>query len=209
MIPLFQIHGLWVAVALPLLVACSSRPDRTIENLKNAVTSETGAAVRYRAFAVQAEKEGFVNISNLLEAIARSEEIHAVRQRKALSGYGEPVGETNLPLPRIGSTRENLKMSLRTEHFMSQTVFPIFEASAAAEGATEADQLFRRATAVSVLHSEYCRNALDKLENEGSDWNVVNSWSVCPRCGCPYMTAKLRENCNICEEPASSFILCQ
>lgn len=209
MIPLFQSRRLWVAVALPLLFACSARPAKTIENLKSAVTSATSEAVHYRAFAAQARKEGFVNISNLLEAIARSEEIHAAYQREILSGYGEPVEKEQLPVSRIGSTKENLEESFRTEHFMSETVFPIFEASAAAERATEAERLFQRATAVSALHTEYCRNALDKLETEDSDWNVVNSWSVCPRCGCPYMTAKLRENCNICEEPASSFILCQ
>lgn len=196
-------------MALPLFCACSSRPAKTIENLKNVVVSEQNAAVRYGAFSIQAREEGFHNIANLLRAIARSEEIHAEYQRKVLSEYGENISVPVDSVPKVGSTLENLKTSLRVEEYESQTVFPIFMRVAANEGMSEAELFFQWVAAVANRHAEYCCKALEKLEKEGSDRNVVNSWSVCPRCGCPYSTVSLTETCDLCETEASSFFLFQ
>lgn len=196
-------------MAVPLLCACSSRPAKTIRNLQHVAASEQNAAIRYWAFSTQAREEGFRNIANLLEAIARSEQIHAERQRQLLSLYGEEAVAATDSVPRVGTTIENLRMSVRVEDFMARTVFPMFAAAAAAEGADRAEQSFRQITAVAVRHADYCCKALEKLETEGSDCNVVNSWSVCPQCGCAYKTASLHEACDLCDQAASSFILFQ
>ncbi|WP_298064541.1 rubrerythrin family protein [uncultured Rikenella sp.] len=205
----FLSHWAWLVMALPLFCACSSHPAKTIENLKNMVASEQNAAVRYRAFSIQAREEGFHNIANLLVAIARSEEIHAEYQRKVLAEYGEDVSMPVDSVPEVGSTLENLKNSLRVEEYESQTVFPIFMQVAANERMSEAEQFFQWVAAVANRHAEYCRKALGKLEKEGDDRNVVNSWSVCPRCGCPYTTVSLDEACDVCQMEASAFFLFQ
>lgn len=196
-------------MALPLFCSCSSRPVKTIENLKNVVVSEQNAAVRYGAFSIQAREEGFHNIANLLRAIARSEEIHAEHQRQVLSKYGESVSGPTDSVPEVRSTLENLKTSLRVEVYESQTVFPIFMRVAAGEGINEAELFFQWVATVAGRHAEYCCKAMEKLEKEGSDRNVVNSWSVCPECGCPYTTVSLNEACDVCETQASSFFLFQ
>lgn len=206
---LFLSHWAWALFALPLFCACSSRPVKTIENMKNIVVSEQNAAVRYWAFSVQAKEEGYHNIANLLGAVARSEEIHAQRQQKMLSRYGKWDCEATDTVPRVGSTFENLKTAVRVERYESETVIPIFLQVAASEGLNEAEQFFMWLSSVACRHADYCCKALEKLEKDSSDCNVVNSWSVCPMCGCPYTTATLSEACDVCETPASSFFLFQ
>lgn len=202
-------NRMWIWMAIPLCYACSPRPVKTIENLRNAVVSEQNAAVRYRAFSVQARKEGFGNIANLLEAIACSAEIHAEHQRQFLSEYGENLLAAVDSIGEVGSTIENLKMSARAETYKAKTAFPIFSAAAATEKVSDEEQYFRWMTTVALRHADHCRKALDKLQREGSDWNVVNSWSVCPRCGYPYKTASMDENCPVCSEPAGASVLVQ
>lgn len=194
---------------IPLFCACSSRPAKTIENLKNIVASEQDAAVRYMAFSVQAEEEGFRNISNLFEAIARSEEIHAGKQQAMLSRYGETTGRAVDSLPEVRRTIDNLKMAIHVKEYEALTVFPIFCSAAETENAAEIAQFFRWVAAVAEKHSYFCRKALTRLERDGSDGNVVNSWSVCPECGYLYWTTSLEDNCILCQSPASSFILFQ
>ncbi|WP_298080844.1 hypothetical protein [uncultured Rikenella sp.] len=50
---------------------------------------------------------------------------------------------------------------------------------------------------------------LGVLGRDGSDVNVINSWSVCPECGNLYYTTSLEENCALCLTPASLFFLFQ
>lgn len=192
-----------------LFCACSSRPAKTIENLKNIVVSEQNAAVRYLAFSAQAKEEGFRNISNLFEAIARSEEIHACRQQAVLARYGETAGRAVDSLPEVRRTVDNLKAAIHLEEYEVLTVFPIFCSAAEMESAAEIAQFFRWVAAVAERHSLFCRKALTKLERDGTDGNVINSWSVCPECGCLYWTTNLEDNCILCQSPASSFILFQ
>lgn len=192
-----------------LFCACSSRPAKTIENLKNIVASEQNAAVRYMAFSAQAREEGFRNISNLFEAIARSEEIHACRQQTMLARYGETTGRAVDSLPEVRRTVDNLKVAIHVEEYEALTVFPIFWSAAETESAVEIAQFLRWVAAVAERHSLFCRKALTKLERDGTDGNVINSWSVCPECGCLYWTTNLEDNCILCQSPASSFILFQ
>lgn len=206
---LFLSQWIWMVMVVPLFWACSSRPVKTIENLKNVVVSEQNSAIRYGAFSQKAKEEGFRNVANLLEAISRSEEIHAESQRKFLKKIGEQVGEATDSIPKVGTTLENLRQTVRVEMYESQTVFPIFVAAAASEGVTEAEQFFDWLGEIALRQADCCRKALERLEKEGTDWNVVNSWSVCPGCGCPYKTASLDEVCDMCAAPASSFILFQ
>lgn len=194
---------------ISLFCACSSRPAKTIENLKNVVTSEQNAAVRYMAFSMQAKEEGFRNISNLFEAIARSEEIHARRQQTMLARYGETISAATDSLPEVRQTADNLKTAIHVEEYEAMTVFPIFSSAAEAESVAEIAQFFRWVAAVAERHSLFCRKALARLERDGSDSNVINSWSVCPECGCLYWTTNLEDNCILCQSPASSFILFQ
>lgn len=177
--------------------------------MKSTVVSEQNAAVRYKAFSAQAEKEGLHNIANLFEAISRSEEVHASKQLDMLAQFGVVAGSATDSLPEVGWTVDNLKAAIQVEDSESLTVFPIFCSAAETENAVEIAQFLHWVAAVAERHASFCRKALMKLERDGSDCNVINSWSVCPECGCLYWTTSLEENCMLCQAPASSFILFQ
>ena len=188
---------------VPFAWACSSRPVKTIGNLRNAVLYERGAAERCRACAVRAQEEGCFDAARLFAALARSEEIQAEHQLRLLNGYGERMAWEALPVDSIGpieSTRINLENARRMESYKMLTAFPIFEQTAAAEGVDEAVRLFRMLTILAERHEAYFRRT---LEGPGRD-TAAGSWSVCARCGglfAPETT--LPERCEICEMPVS------
>ena len=153
-------HRLWAFLALPFFWACSGRPVKTVGNLRHVAASERNAMLRYRSCSARAREEGLVNVANLFSALACSEEIHVQHHIELLSKYGETVTIDQLPIDsmfRAETTVKNLRGSLRRETYESMTAFPIFEKTAATEGADEAEQFFRWLATVATRHGEYCR----------------------------------------------------
>ena len=68
--------------------------SKSIENLKSAFAGESQASMKYRAFALKADAEGFGQAARLFRATELAETIHAHNHLKVL-------GE-------LGSTQENL-----------------------------------------------------------------------------------------------------
>lgn len=208
---LFLFHWMMATLLMAtLLSSCSPQPRKTIENLGNASQSEDCASHRYIRYADQARTEGYRNVANLLEALAHSEEVQEGQIRLFLKSYGiadlEMIPDTAYP---VGTTLENLQFSVNAKTYKGTTAYPIFTATAADEHAYPVEELFRHMVLVAQCHAKYCSKALEILKHDHTDTNVVNSWSVCPQCGCVYITACLTEHCIVCGEPASTFILFQ
>ena len=83
----------------------------TIENLLTAYSGERNTAARYIAFAVQAEKEGYLGIASLFRAVAHSEQVHATNHARALRKLGAELEIRVLPLD-VKNTAENLRTAL-------------------------------------------------------------------------------------------------
>lgn len=193
-----------------LLASCSARPQRTLENLQNAEQSEDYASLRYIRYAEQAQKEGYRNIANLLIALAHSEYVQAEKIRQCLDHYDlQEMKRQTDTLFAIGTTLENLQFAVDAKTYKNQTAYPIFTSTATNEQAYPIEELFRRMTLVAHYHAGYCSKAIEILCRDHTDINVVNSWSVCPQCGCVYITACSDEHCDICGEAASTFLLFQ
>ena len=58
-------------LALGLLFSCTSKPVKTIGNLKDAFIGESTASAKYGAYAEKAKAEGFENISIMFHAISK------------------------------------------------------------------------------------------------------------------------------------------
>lgn len=207
MMQFFHIQWAWIFMILPLFFACS-KPIKTVENLKSAISSERNTSVRYTAFAIRAREEGYRNICNLFRAMSRAETIQAENKGDVLKHYEwgyrpdpEPVG--------LGYTLENLKSSLLAEKYECYTVFPIFTSLATGEEMKTAEQIFGWAALIAERHVRFCNYAICRLEKDESDRQVADSWSVCPRCGCPYPTVKVEEVCKLCYTPSGLFLLFQ
>ncbi len=188
---------------------CGSRPVETIENLKNISADEGYAAKRYEAFSERAREEGLLNIANLFEALACSERVHTAKNLEILEEYGDSLIWCRDSMPLLGRTLDNLAATVRVKDSMAKTLFPVFAEAARRERAREAAKVLEWMGTVAERHVIYCQRALVKLGRDGSDVNVINSWSVCPECGNLYYTTSLEENCALCLTPASLFFLFQ
>lgn len=198
--------------ALPVLlmtlsVSCASRPHMTIENLKESATAELRASVKYQVFSEQALDEGYSNISNFFKALSSSSKIHVDHQMNILKSLRvdyQPKAVNPEEL-HVGMTTENLQLVLEKEEFNFLTRFRVFATVAIDEGCSIAEEVFSSLGKGSQGIVRYAERALQVLEREQSDWNVVNSWSVCPKCGGVYITVSLDENCAYCKTAASAF----
>jgi len=83
----------------------------TLKNLKEAFAGESQANQKYRAFAKQAEKDGFTNIARLFRMTAEAERIHAEGHLKAME--------------EIGSTAENLQTAIDGETYEFTHLCPV------------------------------------------------------------------------------------
>lgn len=205
MVYFYFVYVLGVVTVVSLLYGCSSRPVKTLENLENTLISEREATYRYAAFSRQADDEGWTHVANLLEAMAHSEAIHVMRQQQLLMNYNVRIMTPPDTLVQVGQTIDNLAVSMKTEQFFARTAFPIFITSAEAEDARKISNCFEWNMRIAGRHANYCRNALETLEKDSSDRNIVSSWSVCPQCGCLYPTAALPSVCDICGEEGGQF----
>jgi rubrerythrin len=152
----------------------------TTENLKEAFAGESQANQKYRAFAVKAEKDGFVNIAKLFRTTAEAERIHAEGHLKALD--------------KVGSTLENLKEAIGGETYEFEQMYPPMLEQAETEG-HKAKRMFKWAVEAEQVHAQLYALAL-KAAEEGKDLDVSDFY-LCPLCG-HIEFGEAPEKCPIC-----------
>lgn len=160
----------------------------TIDNLKTALSGESQANQKYRAFAKKAEKEGFPNIAKLFSTAAEAERIHAEGHLNALEG--------------IGSTVENLKTAIAGETYEYKEMYPPMLEKAEAEN-HKAKRMFQYALAAEEIHAKLYKLALEAV-GTGKDLTDVEFY-LCPVCG-NIEIGKPDDKCEICGTLASKFI---
>ena len=78
-------------LAIGLISGCTSKPVKTIENLKAAYNGESTASAKYAAFAEKAKSEGFDTVAVMFLATSKAEAIHAGNHLKVLEKLGEKI----------------------------------------------------------------------------------------------------------------------
>lgn len=159
----------------------------TLKNLKEAFAGESQANQKYRAFAKQAEKDGFANVARLFRITAEAERIHAEGHLKAMEG--------------IGSTAENLQAAIDGETYEFTKMYPPMVDQAEAE-AHKAKRMFGYAVEAEKVHAKLYARALDAVR-QGKDLDV--EFYLCPVCG--YIEfGKPTEACPICGTKPEKFV---
>ncbi|MFZ5821394.1 MAG: rubrerythrin family protein [Chloroflexota bacterium] len=159
----------------------------TLKNLKEAFAGESQANQKYRAFAKQAEKDGFANIARLFRMTAEAERIHAEGHLKAMEG--------------IGSTAENLQAAIDGETYEFTQMYPPMVAQAEVE-AHKAKRMFGYAVEAEKVHAKLYAKALGAVR-QGKDLEGVEFY-LCPVCG--YIEfGKPTEACPICGAKPEKF----
>lgn len=126
--------------------------SKTEKNLWTAFSGESQARNKYIYFAKVAENEGYNNIASVFERTANQEEEHA----KVILGF----------LDGIKDTKSNLKRSIQSENYESNTMYKEYEKVALEEGFTEIAAFFREVAKIEKEHerklSQLYKDIVDK-----------------------------------------------
>jgi len=196
----------FVLFAAVFCISCTQqKPVKSIENLKKAITGETGANAKYTKFSQIAQSEGYPNISKLFAAAAAAEAVHIKNHNAALIKIGEQEFTPTVPEITTGTTVENLKAAIEGETYESTTMYPEFLATAKAEKSAAAVTTFTWANDAEKKHAQLYTAALNSLTTEGNDNAVSATWYLCPKCGNLYNNITDVQSCEFCATKSSAF----
>ncbi len=183
----------------------STKPVKSIDNLKAAFNSESTASEKYAKFAQIAMSEGYDTIAKLFEATSKSEKIHASNHGKVLEKYNGSVGNAEIGSYNIKTTLENLQNAISSETYEMQTMYTGFIRIAESERAAEAAKSFTLAWDGGKRHLNYYRQVESVIE-KGNENGLYYQWYVCPTCGNICNPSDVKEKCDFCLTKKTNFI---
>lgn len=178
--------------------------SQTEKNLLAAFAGESQARNRYTFFASVAKKEGYQQISSILQETADNEKEHAKLFFKLLKGG---VAEITAAYPAgvIGSTLENLKAAAEGEEMEWGTIYPNFADVAEEEGFKDVARTFRNVAEIEQYHEKRYRKLILNLElNKVFKKEKVVKWK-CRNCGNVYEGSEAPEKCPVCAHSRSFY----
>jgi rubrerythrin len=159
----------------------------TTHDLKEAFGGESQANQKYRAFAKQAEKDGFPNVAKLFRTTAEAERIHAEGHLASLGG--------------IQGTAENLQAAIDGETYEFESMYPPMLERALAAG-HKAARMFKFAVEAEAVHAKLYQAALAAVR-QGKDLDTADVY-LCPVCG-HIEFGKPELACPICGAKAAAY----
>ena len=172
----------------------------TLDNLKAAVTGETGASAKYAAFAEAAEAAGYTQIARLFRATSEAEQVHIAMEYKLVQAedpeWAKPVADA----PVVEACDLNLIAAANGEIYETSDMYPGFIAKAQEEGNDKAVQVFTKAKLAEAVHAELYLQAYNNIDAADDD-----SYFLCPGCGYIEKGSAAPEKCPICGAPAKVF----
>ncbi|MGD8624301.1 MAG: rubrerythrin family protein [Anaerolineae bacterium] len=160
----------------------------TAENLKDALSGESQAHLKYLAFAAQADKEGKANIARLFRAIAYAEQVHAINHLKELGGVGDTVA--------------NLQAAIDGENFEVDEMYAAYLKVAEAQEERGARRTMTYAIEAEKIHAEMYAQAKEKAE-AGEDLSIDTVY-ICPVCGFTHI-GEPPDRCPVCNAKKKVF----
>lgn len=171
----------------------------TLTNLLAAYEGESNASLKYSAFAIQAEVEGYLKVAALFRAAARAEQVHAAHHARIILRMGGKPKATLTPVG-VRSTRENLEMAKAGEDYEVDVMYPGFIKEAEGAGNKDAVRAFTLAIDAEKVHAHLYGEALRNLEAQ----RAAATYYVCLVCG--DVSDKAEESCPLCKSPKERFL---
>ncbi len=188
------------------LFCCNtSKPKKSIEDLRSAYNSESTFAEKYAKFAQAATNEGYDTLAKLFLAVSKSERIHSTNHGKVIDKLGYDSGTAEIGSFEVKSTIENLKAAIKSEAFDMQSVYPGFIRDAEREKVPEIARSFNWAWNGEKTHLRYYRNA-SEIIGKGNEKDIPFVWYICSGCGNIYTPANVKEKCELCLTKQENFI---
>ncbi len=178
------------------------KDNMTAANLRSAFAGESQAYMRYSYWGKIAQKEGFPNVSNLFDAVAYAEKVHAQNHFKvhenihgdqlvpAMGGFG------------VGTTSENLKAAREGELFEVEEMYATYIPIAELQDESEAKRSFHWAREVEKVHADLYENAKKDVDS-GKDY-TSSSVYVCEVCGHTHAD-NAPDKCPVCGAPQQKY----
>jgi rubrerythrin len=173
---------------------------QTLTNLQAAFEGESNASVRYIAFSIKAQVEGFARAAALFRAAARAEQVHAANHARVIAKLGGAPHAT-IHAPEVKSTRENLAAAKAGEEYERDVMYPAFIKEAEASGHEDAVRSFSAAMKAEAVHAQLYGEALANLEAQ----RAQTTFYVCLICGEVTDNPEETEHCPICNAPKEKF----
>lgn len=171
----------------------------TLENLKTAITGETGASAKYAEFAKAAKEQGYDQIARLFEATSAAEQIHIGLEYALVSKMDPDYQKPAAPDFTGEATDLNLISGANGEIYETSDMYPSFIKKAQEEGNAKAVQVFTRAKLAESVHAERYLAAYNDLDAADDE-----AFYLCPVCGYIHKGDDF-EKCPICFCPKTTF----
>jgi rubrerythrin len=183
----------------------SIKNSKTETNLLAAFAGESRAQERYTSFAIQAKKEGYVQIARLFNETAGQEKEHAKRLLYFLESDSVPAATAGAE-GKIESTEKNLATAAAGEREEHEHMYPNFAKIAQSEG-FEKIAAAMGAIAVAERHHEERFLALLRELREGSLFQKKKEvlWE-CLNCGYRHRGTGAPDICPACAHPKAYFV---
>ncbi len=174
---------------------------QTLANLQTAYEGESNASVKYSAFAIRAEVEGYLRVAALLRAAARAEQVHAAHHARIIKKLGG-TPTAIIHAPEVKGTRENLEAAKAGEEYERDVMYPDFIKEATSAGEKEALRSFDLAMKAENVHAQLYGAALRDLEGQ----RIATTFYVCLNCGEVTDKPEDTERCPICGAVKEKFV---
>lgn len=170
------------------------------EDLLSACQGESNATIKYTAFAIKAEIDGFLRVAALFRAAARAEQVHAAHHAHVIVKLGG-TPHALMHAPEVKSTRENLESARVGEEYERDVMYPAYIKEAKAGGHEDAVRSFSLASKAEAVHAQLYGEALANLEAQ----RVQTTFYVCLICGEVTDNPAEAEHCHICNASKEKF----
>ena len=174
---------------------------QTLLNLQAAYEGESNATIKYTAFAIKAEVDGYLRAAALFRAAARAEQVHAAHHARVIMKMGG-APTAAIHSPEVKSTRENLEAAKAGEEYERDVMYPNFIKEAEASGYKDAIRTFDLALKAETVHAKLYGEALAHLDAQ----RVQITFYVCLVCGEVTDNPEETEHCPICNAPKEKFV---
>ncbi len=174
----------------------------TEQHMINAFGGESMANMRYRHFAVQAEKEKFPNVARLFIAVAHAEYIHAGDHYRELKHLDGGFVANSMGAFGPGDTLKNLGLAIAGEQFEIDEMYPVYMEVAQFQGENSAYRSFDWSYQTEKQHLALFQRAKEAVTG-GSDVNL-DTIQVCEVCGYT-LEGEAPDQCPVCKNGKEKF----
>jgi len=182
------------------------RESQTAKNLLTSYAFESQATTRYKFFADQARRDGYIQISAIFNEVADQECEHALRFFKFFNG-GELEVTARFLTGVVKNTTENLLSAADLEHYVHSDLYAGFAAVAREEGYNLPADVWDAISVAEIQHEETFRTLAENVTSGRIFSRQSEKTWRCMNCGYLHRGKEAPSKCPACVRPSNYFEL--